>query len=109
MYTQLEEKLEQFSRSLLGAYPQQVKARVQAAICRKAVGLHRNTNQYSGFHRRDHFPTFQRPQQSQNHKSGVQSRSHAFIWNCTFLLFLRLDNLDKFDNPKSNLCCIHEV
>lgn len=36
MYTESKQKLEQLSRSLLGADPQ------QAAPCRKTVGLHRN-------------------------------------------------------------------
>lgn len=45
-------------------------------------------SQYSGFHRKktDHFPTFKRPQQSQDHKLWVLSWSHAFTWNYIALI-----------------------
>lgn len=109
MYIEPKEKLEQLSRSLLGAYPQQVKARMQAAPCRKAVGLHRNMRVLLSTEKRQSIPPH-----SRNH-SEVRTINQEFrldlmlLHRITFLLFLKLDNLDKLHNPKINVCCTHEM
>lgn len=111
MYIEPKEKLEQLSRSLLGAYLQQVKARVQAAPCRKAVGLHRNVrvNILVSTEKRQTIPLHSRDHSKVRTINHELSLDLMLLQGITFLLFLRLDNLDKLHNPKTNLCCTHEV
>lgn len=108
---QPREKLEQISKSLLGSYPQQVKARVQAVPCRKTVGLYRHmrVNILVSTEKRQNISPHFRDHSKARIINQEFSPDLMFLHGITFLLFLRLDNLDKLDDPKTNLRCTHET